>query len=127
MTTDSGNGTKSVTIDRNGWSRCAGTSGHDSPEWAVTLGRNTQIAISKLILSLVASYWWSVFWRSIPIALAPANEQSIASSRLQTPHILINVLIIFSQEEKLQVDASNKTRKTIAAMCSSFADSTLWI
>jgi hypothetical protein len=41
VTTDSGQGLKSVTIDRNARSRCAGMAGHDRPEWVVTMDRNT--------------------------------------------------------------------------------------
>jgi hypothetical protein len=42
VTADSGRSMKSVTIDRNDRSRCTGMTGHDRPEWAVTMGRNTQ-------------------------------------------------------------------------------------
>jgi hypothetical protein len=38
-----GSEVKSVTIGRNGWSRSAEITGHDWPEQAVTMGRNTQI------------------------------------------------------------------------------------
>jgi hypothetical protein len=54
VTTDSGRGTKSVTIDRNGWSRCAGMTGHDIPEWAVTMGRNTHLLRAGDISAIVA-------------------------------------------------------------------------
>jgi hypothetical protein len=41
VTADSGNRPKSVTFDRNDWSRSAETSGHVAPEPPVTFGRNT--------------------------------------------------------------------------------------
>src|SRR5471032_3199871 len=36
---------KSVTIDRNGWSRWTGMTGHDRPESLVTIDRNTQFIL----------------------------------------------------------------------------------
>jgi hypothetical protein len=46
VTADSGRQPKSVTIDRNGRSRWTGLTGHDRPESAVTLVRNTQLAVA---------------------------------------------------------------------------------
>jgi hypothetical protein len=43
VTGDSGQGRKSVTFDRNWRSRWTGMAGHDRPECAVTLGRNTHL------------------------------------------------------------------------------------
>src|SRR5471032_1535018 len=41
---------KSVTIDRNGWSRWTGMTGHDRPESLVTIDRNTHISHFRLFL-----------------------------------------------------------------------------
>ena len=49
VTTDSGRSQKSVTIDQNERSRCAGITGHDGPESVVTMGRNTQLILESLI------------------------------------------------------------------------------
>ena len=53
VTADSGRGLKSVTIDRNERSRCPGMTGHDRPESAVTMGRNTHLDIAATLYSYV--------------------------------------------------------------------------
>jgi hypothetical protein len=42
-----GSEVKSVTISRNGRSRSAEITGHDRPEWAVTMDRNTHYCVEK--------------------------------------------------------------------------------
>jgi hypothetical protein len=49
VTADSGNRPKSVTFDRNDWSRSAETSGHVAPEPPVTFGRNTQYDLCETL------------------------------------------------------------------------------
>src|SRR5476649_2409654 len=53
---------KSVTIDRNGWSRWTGMTGHDRPESLVTIDRNTQLGTIERIERALALYL-VVAWR----------------------------------------------------------------